>query len=134
MERSNPKSLVRLAAILVAASSIAAPGFASPPAASASRVAGSSAPLPREQVQGFVTAQLTPEWSIGAGFLRDLAAPQGGDKELRHGLNLAYEDECFLFTTELARSFTEDRDVRPTTSLMFRLTFKTLGRVQFSGL
>jgi LPS-assembly protein len=90
-------------------------------------------PLPRKQIQANLTAQLTPEWSAGAGFLRDLAAPQGGEKELRHGLTLAYEDECFLFTADLARSFTEDRDVRPTTTLMFRLTFKTLGRVQFSG-
>jgi LPS-assembly protein len=91
-------------------------------------------PLPREQIQGLVNTQLTPHWALGGGFLRDLAAPQGGAKELRHGIILAYEDECFLFTSDLARSFTVDRDVRPSTTLMFRLTFKTLGRVQFSGL
>jgi len=91
-------------------------------------------PLPRRQVQANLTAQLTREWAVSGGFLRDLAAPQGGEKELRHGISLAYEDECFLFTTDLARSFTEDRDVRPSTTLMFRLTFKTLGKVQFAGL
>ena len=91
-------------------------------------------PLPRKQLQGQLSTQLTPEWSASGFFLRDLAAPQGDEKELRHGVALVYEDECFIFSTDLARNFTEDRDVRPSTTLMFHITFKTLGRVQVTGL
>jgi LPS-assembly protein len=91
-------------------------------------------PLPREQIEGRVRTQLTPEWALTAGFLRDLDAPQGGAKELSHGLTLTYEDECFLLATDLSRSFTEDRDVKPTTTLMFHVVFRTLGRLDFAGL
>ena len=91
-------------------------------------------PLPRKQVQGQFLARLTPEWSLGGSFLRDLEAPQGNARELQHGLTLMYEDECFAVSTDYIRSFTEDRDVRPSTTLLVRLSFKTLGRFQLSGL
>jgi LPS-assembly protein len=89
---------------------------------------------PRKQIGGSVLAQVLPNWSIGGGVLRDLAPPTGDERALRHGVNVAYEDECFIFTTEYLRTFTEDRDVKPSTTLFFRLVFKTLGRVGFSGL
>jgi LPS-assembly protein len=89
---------------------------------------------PRKQVSGAVTAQITPNWSVGGGALRDLAAPEGNARALRHGVNVAYEDECLIFTADFLRNFTEDRDVKPSTTLFFRITLKTLGRLGFSGL
>jgi LPS-assembly protein len=83
----------------------------------------------REELQGVVLARLTPTWSAGANMLRNLGENGG---ELRHGFSLIYEDECFTFSTNFARSFAEDRDVRPSSSLLFRISFKNLGRLQYA--
>ena len=45
------------------------------------------------------------------------------------GLGLTYEDECLVFSTNLTRTFFEDRDLKPTDAILFSVTFKTLGEV-----
>ena len=45
-------------------------------------------------------------------------------------INLDYECECFLFSTSFNREFYQDRDIKPSDTVLFKLTFKTLGDVQ----
>jgi hypothetical protein len=40
-----------------------------------------------------------------------------------------YEDECFLFGTEIFRRNTKDGDLKPATGFFFRIGFKTLGEI-----
>lgn len=79
----------------------------------------------REEINGTISSQINRNWSTAFSAREDLTA-----SDLRSlGLNAVYEDECFKFTTRLARSFFEDRDLRPSDSITFTLVFKTLGEV-----
>jgi LPS-assembly protein len=83
----------------------------------------------REEVRYSVSSALTPHWRAGLDGLQDL----GASSSLRSlGLDLTYEDECLIFTTKVGRTFFEDRDLKPTDSIVMNLTFKTLGEAQIS--
>lgn len=50
------------------------------------------------------------------------------DSDLRSlGLQVVYENECLKFTSQLTRSFFEDRDLRPEDRVTFTIVLKTLG-------
>ena len=53
-----------------------------------------------------------------------------GGGTISAGARITYEDECFLFSTDFVRSFTRDREIRPSNSLMFRFVYKHLGEVR----
>jgi len=81
----------------------------------------------REEISGNVSTKLNRLWRSSFAGRYDLE----GDGELRSlALNLTYECECFTFSTTLSRQFYEDRDLRPNDTILFKLTFKTLGDVQ----
>lgn len=80
----------------------------------------------REEITVGFTSQVTERWRFGANTRRDLT---GGGGALRHGAFLSYEDECFEFQMDYARTFTRDRDVKPSDTILFRVVFKTLGEV-----
>ena len=63
---------------------------------------------------------------------RDLDA----DEMRTAGMDLVYENECVVFRSSLNRTFYQDRDIKPTDSINFILTLKTVGEVKtgFSGL
>ncbi len=83
----------------------------------------------REEIRYAVTGQLSRYWRAGVSAIHDLSEDEG----LRAlGLNLTYEDECLIFVTSLGRTFFEDRDLKPTDSIVLRLVFKTLGEVETS--
>ena len=46
------------------------------------------------------------------------------------GFNLTYENECMIFRTDVTRTFFEDRDLKPTDAINFRLVLKTIGEAQ----
>ena len=72
-----------------------------------------------------VNTELSRYWRASLSGVRDLAT-----NDMRKlGFNLVYEDECFVFSSEIARTFFEDRDLEPTDTIMFRVMFKTLGEV-----
>jgi LPS-assembly protein len=80
----------------------------------------------REEASFAVSSQVDRFWRLQFGGVRDLK-----EDELRNlGLSLAYEDECLVFQTVASRTFYVDRDLRPSDSIVFRVTFKTLGEVQ----
>ncbi len=73
-----------------------------------------------------LNAELTRFWRTSIRGVRDLT---GGGNMRSLGIDLTYEDECLVFSTNLSRDFFEDRELRPSDGIMFRLTFKTLGEV-----
>lgn len=74
------------------------------------------------------SSQLDEFWSVRASTLQDLT--DGGDS-LMHSVAMRYEDECFVFDGTFQRTFFTGEDVTPEDLLLFKLTFKTLGEVQF---
>jgi len=78
----------------------------------------------REEVRASARAKITKLWTADANMRRDLTENGGA---LSHGLGLIYSDECIEFTTRFERTFTEDRDVRPSSSISFRVKLKNLG-------
>ena len=80
----------------------------------------------REEITFGFTSQVTDRWRFGANTRRDLTS---GGGSLRHGAFLNYEDECFHFQVDYTRTFTRDRDIQPSDTIMFRVVFKTLGEV-----
>ncbi len=80
----------------------------------------------REQISYSLNSQFNRNWRGRINGLSDLS----GKNNLRSlGLNLTYENECFLFSTDLYKSFYRDRELKPFSSIMFRINFKTLGGV-----
>lgn len=79
----------------------------------------------REEVSFGVNSKFNRLWKGSANMVRD----QTGEGLRSVGLNLTYEDECFLLASDLSRSFFRDRDLRPNNAIMFRAMFKTLGEV-----
>jgi LPS-assembly protein len=81
-----------------------------------------------EQLGLKLTSQMTRRWRFGFASLQDLET-----NDLRAlALNATYEDECFVFVADARRSFFYDRDLRTDDSIIFRLTFKTLGDISTS--
>lgn len=83
----------------------------------------------REEIRVGVTAQLTRYWSSNAAIVRDLDQ-DGGTRSAQ--LGFIYEDECFILATRLARSYFQDRDLKPDDSIILQIVFKTLGELQSS--
>jgi LPS-assembly protein len=85
----------------------------------------------REQIALGVTSRITRQWSARFGHTRNLSGRDEGP--LATGAGLTYEDECFIFDAGLSRSYTRDRDYRPSDTVLFRFMFKTLGEVRTSA-
>ncbi|MCC7016216.1 MAG: LPS-assembly protein LptD [Rhodospirillales bacterium] len=91
------------------------------------RAAGSDIPT-LEQLSLSATSQFSRNWRFNFSSLQDLET-----NDLRALLlNATYEDECFIFAATARRSFFHDRELKPDDSIIFRLTFKTLGEISSS--
>ncbi len=77
----------------------------------------------REELSASARLALTPYWSFTAVNRRNLQT----DDAINIGFGLTYQDECILFSAQVDRRFTEDRDVEPDTSLRFVIKLKHLG-------
>lgn len=81
----------------------------------------------REELSGSLVGKINRYWK--SSFSGRYNLENSGD--LRNiALNLTYECECFKFSTTVRREFFEDRDIKPNDSILFGLSFKTLGDVQ----
>ena len=81
----------------------------------------------REELSLSFKSQLTRNWRGTLSSLTDLDN-DGGLRSVR--MNLTYENECFQFSSDISRTFFEDRDLKPTDAIFFRVLFKTLGEVK----
>jgi LPS-assembly protein len=84
-------------------------------------VAGVLCSNARQEVNGQGTLGLWDYWVLYAEARRDLAASQMIDSEVGFG----YEDECLGVSLSWRRSYTRDRDVPPSSSVLFRFNLKT---------
>ncbi len=93
---------------------------------------------PREEIAAGGRLWVSDYWSLVGGVRRDIE--QGEMVESRFGI--AYEDECAALEIGFRRDFTRDRDIEPSTSIMFQIKLKTFGdssdrsafdRMEFGG-
>jgi len=80
----------------------------------------------REEINYSLEYKLTDYWSMNYGAIHDLTK-DGGIRLQRTGI--VYDDECFTFDASFSRTFYQDREIKPTDTMMFRLVFKTVGAV-----
>ncbi len=79
----------------------------------------------REDLSLGLSSQFNRLWRGRANLQHDLA-----DEQTRSiGFGLIYEDECLEFSTSATRSFYEDRDIEPSDTILFTVSFKTLGQI-----
>ncbi len=77
----------------------------------------------REELRSSARAEIGENWSFTIHNRRDLT----NDAAINMGAGITYEDECLTFTTRIDRSFTQDRDVEPATTIQFFVKLKHLG-------
>jgi LPS-assembly protein len=76
---------------------------------------------PREEVNGQATIGLFGNWVGFAAARRDLANSQMLDDEF----GIGYDDECLKISLSYRRQYTRDRDIPPSTSILFRFKLNT---------
>jgi len=79
----------------------------------------------REEISGSLSSQINKNWRSSISATQDLAE----DNLRTTGMNLTYENECLLFSTNIKRTFFENNELQPEDSIVFRILFKTLGEV-----
>ena len=80
----------------------------------------------REDLYTSINSQIDQYWRGSVNVRHDLA-----DEQTRSiGSGLIYEDECLLFSSSFTRAFFRDRDLKPVDTVLFRISFKTLGEFQ----
>ena len=85
---------------------------------------------PREEVNGQATVGLFGYWVAFAAARRDLANSQMLDDEF----GLGYDDECLKLSLSYRRQYTRDRDIPPSTSILFRFKLNTEDEPDSQGL
>ena len=76
---------------------------------------------PQEEVNGQLIVGVFDHWSLLTAADRDLLTGQMLDEEFGAG----YEDECIAISVAYRRRYTTDRDVPPSSSIIFRFNLKT---------
>jgi LPS-assembly protein len=76
-----------------------------------------------EQFSTTLSTFVRDRWLLSGNYTRDIAAP--ANRLARGGIT--YFDNCFSLGLDITRDFTDDGKVAPSTSLMLRLDFRTLG-------
>ena len=80
----------------------------------------------REELNMTASSVINRFWRASLSGVRDLQS-----SEMRSAtLGVTYENECVVFTSQLTRTFYEDRDLKPTDAIIFHLVLKTLGEVK----
>lgn len=79
----------------------------------------------REELVGIVNAKLSRYWRTQLSGVRDIKT--GSNRTL--GIQLTYEDECFLFTGGFIRRNYEDQGLDPQNVFLVRFWLKTLGDI-----
>ena len=82
----------------------------------------------RDELSGSIKSQLNRLWRSSLSGRYNLQ-DEGNLQAI--ALNATFECECFTFSTTLKRDFFVDRDLKPSDTILFQLTFKTLGESKF---
>jgi LPS-assembly protein len=78
----------------------------------------------REEIRAAARVRITRYWSLVASSIYDVG---NNFSPLRNSIGATYEDECFTFGLTWRKNYTEDRDFRRGTTLLFNIALKTLG-------
>lgn len=78
----------------------------------------------REEIRMSGNLQVKQNWTLFGDITQNLT---NGRHNIAHGIGLLYRDECLEASLAWRRSFTEDRDIFPGSSIMFRIRLKHLG-------
>ena len=84
----------------------------------------------REEFSTGFSSQITRDWLVKASMRRDL---QRGEP-LNYGIGVEYKCDCLKINLDFNRTFTQDRDLKPTDTVFIRFTFKNLGEIGASAL
>jgi LPS-assembly protein len=84
---------------------------------------------PRNEVTLGATTKIG-NWSFRASGRRDVRQ----NKMVALGLGTSYEDECFIFDVSFFRRYTSIDNDRGSSTILFQLTFKTVGQFGFHAL
>ncbi len=80
----------------------------------------------REEISGSALYKINPEWSVLSNVRRGLGqGPQNGGL-ISSGLGLLFQNECIGFNLIFNREYTRDRDIEPSTSVVFQVTLANL--------
>lgn len=87
-------------------------------------------PRARREIGGTLGGRVWGNWTGFVGARRDLEL----EEMVQSYAGLRYEDECFAFVATYLRRFTTAQGQDPSTDLVFKLVFKTVGEFGFSAL
>jgi len=76
----------------------------------------------KEEISGAATVNLTEQWAWTTGSRYDMELAQISSVNT----GLTFKNECTYFTSVLGKEFIRDRDVKPTTTFLFRISLKNL--------
>jgi LPS-assembly protein len=76
----------------------------------------------KEELSGALNVNLTKNWQWGLATTRDLKISQ----PVSASTNLIYQNECIYILNTLAKTYTQDRDIKPAITYLFRVSFKNL--------
>lgn len=79
----------------------------------------------REELTYGFSSQFSKAWSLEASTRRDLQL----SNTINQGVGLKFECDCFTMKLNLIRTFTQDRDVKPSDTIFLQLIFKNLGEI-----
>ncbi len=77
-----------------------------------------------EEIRMSVRYRVRKNWTIFGDITQNLT---NGRDAIAHGIGVLYRDECIDFSLFWQRSFTQDRDIVPGSSIQFRIRLKHLG-------
>lgn len=83
------------------------------------------------QLHTNIKFKITPEWAFLSGQLRNLNKANGSPTLATYG-TARYENECFSMEIGISRSSQKTRDLKPDTSFIISLNFKSISNFSFS--
>lgn len=76
----------------------------------------------QEEIVGGINIPVHDNWRISANGRRDIT----DDAAITASLGATFVNECLSFSTILYRDYTSDRDIKPSTSVLFKVTIANL--------
>ena len=76
----------------------------------------------KEEISGAFGINVTKEWNWGVGATRNIELGSLSSVVT----NLTFQNECLYVTNSFGRNYTFDRDIKPATTYMFRVSLKNL--------
>mgnify|MGYP001578314902 FL=1 len=76
----------------------------------------------KEEISGAFGVNLTKQWNWGIAATKDLELNNLSSAYT----TITFNNECIYIINSFGRNYTSDRDIKPSTTYMFRVSFKNL--------